>query len=125
MLNVGAGELIFILVIALLILGPTKLPEMARGVGKAIREFRRQSDEVRSVVEREFYRMDRELQLPKAPEGEDLAPVPRDSPSLDFGGPPTGRAAWAMKEGEQSAPPEQAKEAEPAPTAPKPEEKSS
>ncbi len=38
--SVGTGELIFILVIALIFLGPERLPEIARSVGKAIRQFR-------------------------------------------------------------------------------------
>ena len=63
MLNIGAGELAVILVLALLILGPKRLPELARGIGKFLREFRRQTDEVRSTIETEFYRMDRELQV--------------------------------------------------------------
>ena len=58
MLNLGAGEVILILVVALLILGPKRLPELARGLGKFMREIGRQTDEVRSVVEREFYRME-------------------------------------------------------------------
>jgi sec-independent protein translocase protein TatB len=65
MFNIGASELAFILIIALIVLGPQRLPELARGIGKFIREFRRQTEDVRSVVEREFYRMDQELQLPE------------------------------------------------------------
>ncbi|AKJ06914.1 sec-independent protein translocase protein TatB [Archangium gephyra] len=61
MFNVGAGELILIVVVALLVLGPQKLPEFARTIGKFVREFRRQTDEVRTVVEREFYKMDQEM----------------------------------------------------------------
>ncbi len=61
MLNLGAGEVVLILVVALLVLGPKRLPELARGIGKFMRELRRQTDEVRSVVEREFYRMDQDL----------------------------------------------------------------
>jgi sec-independent protein translocase protein TatA len=38
--NVGAPELIVILVIALLVLGPKKLPEVGRSVGRGMREFR-------------------------------------------------------------------------------------
>ena len=64
MLNVGTGELILIAVAALLILGPKGLPDLARGLGKFMREFRRQTDDVRTVVEREFYRMDQ----PEVPE---------------------------------------------------------
>ena len=67
MLNIGTGEIIFIAVAALLILGPTKLPEFARTIGKLVRDFRRQTDDVRNVVEREFYQMDQQLQEPPAP----------------------------------------------------------
>src|SRR5688500_4834026 len=58
MLNIGPAELAVIVVFALLILGPKGLPDFARGIGKFMREFRRQTDEVRGVVEREFYKMD-------------------------------------------------------------------
>ena len=61
MFNVGAGELVVILVAALIVLGPQRLPEFARAIGKFMREFRRQTDEVRTVVEREFYKMDQEF----------------------------------------------------------------
>ncbi len=67
MFNIGAGEMVLILVVALLILGPQRLPELARGIGKFVREFRRQTDEVRNVVEREFYSMDQEFQKPQTP----------------------------------------------------------
>jgi sec-independent protein translocase protein TatA len=39
--NIGPAELIVIFVVALLVFGPNKLPEIGRQVGKAIREFRR------------------------------------------------------------------------------------
>ena len=61
MFNLGAGEIAVILVVALLLLGPDKLPELARGIGKFVREFRRQTDDVRGMVEREFYKMDQEV----------------------------------------------------------------
>ena len=64
MFNIGSGEIALIAVVALLILGPSRLPELARGIGKFMREFRRQTDEVRGVVEREFYKMDADLKLP-------------------------------------------------------------
>jgi len=61
MFNVGPGEILLISVVALLLLGPDKLPELARGLGRAFREFRKHTDEVRGMVEREFYRMDQDV----------------------------------------------------------------
>ena len=61
MFNLGAGEIAVIMIVALLLLGPEKLPELARGIGKFVREFRRQTDDVRGMVEREFYKMDQEV----------------------------------------------------------------
>ncbi len=43
MLNVGGGELVVILVVALIVLGPTRLPEAARQVGRAVTELRKLS----------------------------------------------------------------------------------
>lgn len=79
MLNIGTGEIIFIAVAALLILGPKKLPEFARTIGKLVRDFRRQTDDVRHTVEREFYKMDQELTQP--PTQPELPPiVPQAAP---------------------------------------------
>ncbi len=51
MFNIGPAELIVILLVALLIVGPKRLPEVGKSVGKALREIRRQTDEVRSTFE--------------------------------------------------------------------------
>jgi TatA/E family protein of Tat protein translocase len=51
MLDIGIQELLVIMVLALLIFGPDKLPELGRRLGRAMREFRRASDEFRSTVE--------------------------------------------------------------------------
>jgi sec-independent protein translocase protein TatA len=48
--NIGAPELIIILVIALLILGPGKLPEVGASLGKSIREFRKASTDIQDSV---------------------------------------------------------------------------
>jgi TatA/E family protein of Tat protein translocase len=51
MFDIGLQEMLLIGVIALLVFGPTKLPELGRMLGRAMREFRRASDEFRTTVE--------------------------------------------------------------------------
>jgi TatA/E family protein of Tat protein translocase len=49
--DIGLQEILVIGVIALLVFGPSRLPELGRMAGRAMREFRRASDEFRSTVE--------------------------------------------------------------------------
>ena len=51
MFDIGLQEMLLIGVLALLVFGPSKLPELGRMFGRAMREFRRASDEFRSTVE--------------------------------------------------------------------------
>jgi Tat protein translocase TatB subunit len=51
MFDIGLQEMVLIGVLALLVFGPSKLPELGRMFGRAMREFRRASDEFRSTVE--------------------------------------------------------------------------
>jgi len=48
--NIGPGELILILVIALIILGPGRLPEVAQSLGKSVREFRKAATDVKDAA---------------------------------------------------------------------------
>ncbi|MFQ5585394.1 MAG: Sec-independent protein translocase protein TatB [Thermodesulfobacteriota bacterium] len=50
MFGIGFTEILVILVIALIVLGPEKLPELAKALGRAMREFRTASDEIRKSV---------------------------------------------------------------------------
>ncbi|MDO8673109.1 MAG: TatA/E family twin arginine-targeting protein translocase [Dehalococcoidia bacterium] len=52
--GIGVPELIIIMVIALVVFGPGKLPEIGSGLGKAIREFRKTSAEITSEFTREM-----------------------------------------------------------------------
>lgn len=51
--SIGMPELIVIFVIALIIFGPRKLPELGRSLGKSINEFKRASNELKSTFEEE------------------------------------------------------------------------
>lgn len=50
MLNIGPQELILILIVALVVVGPQRLPELGRTIGKALREFRKIQDDVKDTI---------------------------------------------------------------------------
>jgi sec-independent protein translocase protein TatA len=51
--SIGMPELVIIFVIALIIFGPRKLPELGRSLGRSINEFKRASNELKSTLEEE------------------------------------------------------------------------
>jgi TatA/E family protein of Tat protein translocase len=51
MLDIGFQEILVLMVMALLVFGPDKLPDLGRRLGRAMREFRRASDDFRSTIE--------------------------------------------------------------------------
>jgi sec-independent protein translocase protein TatA len=56
----GWQETVFIFVLALLVFGPKKLPELGKNIGKAMSEFRRHSSELRSTWDRQMVELERE-----------------------------------------------------------------
>lgn len=52
--SIGMPELVIIFVIALIIFGPRKLPELGRSLGKSLAEFKRASNELKSTLEEEI-----------------------------------------------------------------------
>lgn len=80
----GFSETIFLFLLALLIFGPKKLPEIARQVGKALNEFKRASNEFKAQIASEISQLEVENQrqiLPPASEPRNsvatLPPAPR------------------------------------------------
>ncbi|SRR5689334_18179017 len=80
--SLGMPELIVIFVIALIIFGPRKLPELGRSLGKSIAEFKRASNELKSTLEEEI-RLEEQRQkqedAAKAAQAASLAAAPADA----------------------------------------------
>ncbi len=74
MFGIGPTELIVILVVGLLILGPKRLPELARTLGKGFAEFRRATNDLRSQIETS-------VDEPPSPPTPPAAPPPPEKPS--------------------------------------------
>jgi TatA/E family protein of Tat protein translocase len=59
-------ELIIIFVVALIVFGPRKLPDLGRSLGKGLSEFKRASSELRSTLDEEIRSEERRVAQPKA-----------------------------------------------------------
>lgn len=64
-LNMGGGEIMLILAVVLLLFGGKKLPELARGLGKGIKDFKDASDGVKREIHRNINAMDIDDELKK------------------------------------------------------------
>jgi TatA/E family protein of Tat protein translocase len=55
MFGLGFGEIVIILVLALILFGPKKLPEVAKQLGKGMRDFQKATEDLKGQFEKEFY----------------------------------------------------------------------
>lgn len=78
MFDIGFQEILLIGVLALLVFGPSKLPELGRMFGRAMREFRRASDEFRTTVETNLHINDLDP-APAHPSSTAAEPAPVDA----------------------------------------------
>ena len=84
MFGMGMGELLLILVVALLVVGPDKLPNAARAIGKGIRDFRKHTQELQSTLEQDEKLGEAVRELKSALRDEPVRaprPLPRRHPS--------------------------------------------
>jgi sec-independent protein translocase protein TatA len=85
--NIGPTELLVILIIALMVFGPKRLPEIGRTIGKSLREFRQASSDLRGEIQRN-------LDVEDHPSAPSFDPPREPSPKADGPGGPeaTGQA---------------------------------
>ncbi len=101
MLNIGMPELLVILTVGLIVLGPKRLPEVARFLGKAMAEFRKATagltdelENARAMIEEEARKATREAERPPK-----ITPAAGTEPKA----PPPGEPPKAQSPGESSA----------------------
>jgi sec-independent protein translocase protein TatB len=111
MFGLGMGEIAIILVLALLLLGPQKLPDAAKQLGKGLREFKKATEDLKQQFESELYATDApkpsKPTLVEAPRAEDAAaamvpaggvPAPAEEPPAHASNVPGLEAALAEVE---------------------------
>jgi TatA/E family protein of Tat protein translocase len=72
MFGIGMPELLLILVVALIVIGPKKLPDIAKALGKGLAEFKRAADEIKTAANTDMLET-------KTPSAEDGSALPADS----------------------------------------------
>ncbi len=113
MFGLGFGEILIILVLALILLGPQRLPDVAKQLGKGLREFKKATDDLKQQFESELYSDET-----RAAARPSLVPP---TPAAPAASQPVGPAPVATAEnvpGLEAATAEVAKPAEPAPAPP-------
>jgi sec-independent protein translocase protein TatA len=73
--SIGMPEMLIILVIALIIFGPRKLPELGRSLGKSLAEFKRASNELKNTLEEEI-RLDEQRTTQETAKAKEPAATP-------------------------------------------------
>src|SRR5581483_853819 len=93
-MNLGFPEMMFIFILALIIFGPKKLPEIGRQIGKGLAEFKRASREFQSQIEDEVRKLELDADIKNT-----IAPisltdtVSSSPPALTVGSPPQAAEA--------------------------------
>lgn len=94
MFGIGLPELILIMVIALIVIGPSKLPELARAIGKGMAEFRKATEEIKESLD-----LDEDIQEVKKDLADSISGLERP---LDIPEPYPGGEGGALGEGSEA-----------------------
>jgi sec-independent protein translocase protein TatB len=81
MFGLGMGEIMVILVVALLVLGPSQLPDAAKKIGQAIRELRKHTQNLQETIEQDEHIGGTVRELKSALRGDDIL-MPRPKPAV-------------------------------------------
>jgi sec-independent protein translocase protein TatB len=120
MFGLGFGEIVIIAILALLLLGPDRLPEAAKTLGKTLRDVRRATDDIKGQIETELYLDERKAAKPAlvppvpaaplAPAGPPPPATPENVPGLEaaLAEPPPGAPAPAGEPGANETSPRSA-----------------
>lgn len=89
MFNIGAPELMIIVIVALVLIGPKKLPEIMRALGRGLAELRRTSEDVKDSIQRQVTMEEQKLREEEKPTppprpagyGDNRGAAPADPPS--------------------------------------------
>jgi sec-independent protein translocase protein TatB len=87
--NIGGPEIIVVLIIALLVLGPNRLPQAARQMGKAMAEFRKVTGGLQAEVRDAMSQLENEVSFTEPPGPPEIPAVPPPTPSVPPA-PPSG-----------------------------------
>jgi TatA/E family protein of Tat protein translocase len=83
--SLGMPELIVIFVIALIVFGPRKLPELGRSLGRGIAEFKKATNELQTTLEDEINKEERQAHAAAAQANVPAAATPPDEPVAKVG----------------------------------------
>src|SRR5579864_3452726 len=117
-MNLGVPELLVIFIVALIVFGPKKLPELGRSLGRGINEFKRASNELKNTLDEEIRAEERREATPVSKERREGTPengaTPVNGAAPVNGATPVNEATPGMSENPQAATPPAAASTAPA-----------